>query len=67
MATMLAALSESIVLTESIDLSVSDLLEVLYVFKQLFGLFQPEYGKNIFILTYHQPQRFGYDPGLLVQ
>lgn len=31
MATMLAALGESIVLTEALDLSVSDLLEVLYV------------------------------------
>lgn len=31
MATMLAALGESIVLTESIGLSVADMTEVLYV------------------------------------
>lgn len=31
MATMLAALGESIVLAEAVDLSVPDLLEILYV------------------------------------
>lgn len=56
MATMLVALAESIVLTEAADLSVPDLLEILYVLHNFSDFIDIRHKYDEYVLhIYNQP------------